>query len=630
MSSKRASMKADTCAARRADISARLDGELNDRASVALAKHLAACPSCRAYEHELRHLRRALRVQAAEQVPDLRDSIMSEIDKQRPLLARRNELRSGARIMGVAAAVAALTVLAASLPFTEEQPRSASASKIVENVRTAAEELSTYRASFSIIERGFPAQADRRRFSAKVLFKAPEHFRLEVRDLTTYPDARWPANDVDLVAGPRRWWIEQPHTCPVAVLLECPVPQGTSERTVVKRQPFDGTSALPTDIIVPLETLASAGDFEVLERGRTAGREAIKVRLAFNEALPLVTALQPAGLWRSFHPLDPVDIWLDEQTWFPLRFEVRAGTSRGRSAWARSEGYDDMRGAVLLAVRAHRFARDDIPSRIFSVPKDGTIRSGDFEESKEPGHRWLQPAYTAGLEPHRFGRTGSNRWVMSWSSGMTWLKVTGTISSDSVLPASAEEIRLDNGGWAYYQPATETLKRRVEMNTRNRHLHLESNLSRAALLEVASSLDLRGEQLPRTVVNTHNSVVRRLDVEKLAAVGFVEEPTELPDGYRPSAAVLSESETSGKSITVYYRGLEAEYGGDGIRVSHSPNIKTLVPTSETSQLYDLDGLQARWLLNRGQLEWIDGGVYRSVTVPSGDLSTAYSIARSLR
>ena len=78
------------------------------------------------------------------------------------------------------------------------------------------------------------------------------------------------------------------------------------------------------------------------------------------------------------------------------------------------------------------------------------------------------------------------------------------------------------------------------------------------------------------------------------------------------------------------QGLEAEYDGDGVRVSHSPGIKTIVPTSETSQLYDLDGVEARWLLNRGQLEWIDEGVYRSVTVPSGDLATAYLIARSLR
>ncbi|CAN5716931.1 hypothetical protein BH20ACT23_BH20ACT23_27870 [soil metagenome] len=624
-------MKIDICDALRADISARLDGELDKRASAAVGDHLETCASCQAYERDLRRVRSALRVQSAESVPDLSDSIMSQIRSEQPRVARRREWRSGARIAAVAAVVAALMVLATSLPFSERQPQSANASQIIEQVRTAAQDLSTYRASFSIVERGFPAQVDQRRFSAQVVFEAPERFRLKVRDLTTYPDPRWPANDVDLIAGPNQWWIEQPHTCPVEVLLECPVPQGTSERTVVARQPFDGTSTLPTDIIVPLETLASSGNFEVLERGRVAGRQAIRVHMPFKEALPLVTALQPAGLWRSFHPLDPVDIWLDEQTWFPLRFEVRAGTARGRSSWAKMEGYyDDQAGTTLLAVRARRFARNPISRRAFSVPKDGTIRSGEFDEVDEPGKRWLQPGYTAGLDPHRFGRTGDNRWVMSWSSGMTWLKVTGTTSSDPVLPASAEEIRLDNGGWAYYQPATETLKRRVEVNAGDRHLYLESNLSRAELLAVASSLEVSGERLPRDVARTKKSTVRRLDIETLAGIDFVKEPAELPDGYRPSAAVLSKSRTSGKSITVYYRGLEAEYDGDGIRIAHSPSIKTIVPTSETSQIYDLDGVEARWLLNRGQLEWIDDGVYRSVTVPSGDLATAYLIARSLR
>lgn len=270
-------MKTEICNALRADISARIDGELDERSSVAVGDHLETCASCRAYERDLRRVRSALRVQSAESVPDLSGSIMSQIRNEQPRVARRREWRAGARIAAVAAVVAALLVLATSLPFSERQPQSANASRIIEQVRTAAQGLSTYRASFSIVERGFPAQVDQRRFSAQVVFEAPERFRLKVRDLTTYPDPRWPANDVDLIAGPSRWWIEQPHTCPVEVLLECPVPQGTSERTVVARQPFDGTSTLPTDIIVPLETLASSGNFEVLERGHVAERQAIKV-----------------------------------------------------------------------------------------------------------------------------------------------------------------------------------------------------------------------------------------------------------------------------------------------------------------------------------------------------------------
>jgi hypothetical protein len=39
---------------------------------------------------------------------------------------------------------------------------------------------------------------------------------------------------------------------------------------------------------------------------------------------------------------------------------------------------------------------------------------------------------------------------------------------------------------------------------------------------------------------------------------------------------------------------------------------------------------ARWSPDRGELEWIDHGVYRAVAAPGFDLSTAVRIAESLR
>jgi hypothetical protein len=44
----------------------------------------------------------------------------------------------------------------------------------------------------------------------------------------------------------------------------------------------------------------------------------------------------------------------------------------------------------------------------------------------------------------------------------------------------------------------------------------------------------------------------------------------------------------------------------------------------------VDGDPARWSVERGEIEWIDDGVYRSVAAPSFDLATALQIARSLR
>ncbi|MDQ4058707.1 MAG: zf-HC2 domain-containing protein, partial [Actinomycetota bacterium] len=393
-------MKADTCEALRVDISARLDGELDEARARELDEHLEACAACRDYEGRMRSVRRAMRVRSAEPVPDLTAAIMQRVEGQRARVARRRDWGTGARVAAVAAAVAALLVFATSVPFTDRQPESAVASEIVQEVRAAAKELTSYQATFSIVERGFTHGVGRRRFTAKVLYDAPERFRLTVRDDTVYPDPRWPANDISLIANPSRWWIEQPRTCPVEVLFECSVPQGTSEQTVVKRQPFDGTSTLPTDIIVPLETMASSGDFDVLGRDRITGRPAIKVSMPFREALPLVTALQPGGLWRGFHPSDEVEIWLDEQTWFPLRFRVSADASAERAQWAELHGYRDLPGDTLLSVTARRFSRGSLARDRFKPPVDGTIRFGEFESLERVGARWPEPEYTAGLDPY--------------------------------------------------------------------------------------------------------------------------------------------------------------------------------------------------------------------------------------
>ena len=356
------------------------------------------------------------------------------------------------------------------------------------------------------------------------------------------------------------------------------------------------------------------------------------LRQAAGGAPALDPALQPGGLWRSFHAADQVEIWLDEQTWFPLRFQVNADASTERAQWAELHGYHDEPGAPLLMVTAQRFSQRPLSSDRFEPPTDGTIRSGDFAPREELGQNWSEPGYTAGLDPYRFGKTPDGRAVASWAEGMTWLKVTGgkVAESSSVLPASAEQVRLGDGGWGYYQPGTETIKRRLDLFFADEHIHLESNLSREELIKVASSFDAEGERLDRVIERSRGTTVERVSIERTLDFGFVKAPTYLPDGYRPSAALATTLDEDGRSVTTYYRRPEAEYGGDGIRITQSPSIKVLAPSGEVADVLALNGVEARWFPERGQLEWIDGHVYRSVTVPTGDLSTALLVARSLR
>lgn len=615
----------------RVELSARLDGEVDAPTSQSLDEHLAACPACSRHEASLRRTRSALRIQPAVPVPDLTNAIMERVSSEGPRARRRDDWRSGVRIASLAAAAAALLLLSASLPFDDDPLQSAQASEIAKEVRAAAEKLDTYRATFSIVERGWHEDVEARRFRARVWFDAPENFRLQVRDLTTYPDKRWPQNDVDLVANARRWWIEEPSTCPSEALPACALSAGSEQRSVVQRQPFDGTSTLPTDIIVPLETLASSEDFTVLGRDVVAGRSSINVALPYRQAIPLVNALQPGGLWRSFHPLDRVEIWLDSHTWFPLRYEVVADTSKERAMWAKLQGLRDQGGQRLLSVRATSFSEPTVPQSIFDPPVEGIVRSGGFSERDfAETTSWIRPSYLAGLTPYRAGVTQGQRTV-TYTSGMTWLKVTSS-ESPTIGAETAQEVELPNGTFAYYQPATEVLKRRIDILGKHSQVHLESNLARSMLLEVASSIDIAGNRIPRLLERHKQRRVLRLDPDvALEQSAFASAPRYLPSGYRASVALLSKSEPGGRTLTIYYRRREAEYAGDGIRITQSPSIELLAPSAEQSfgvTIRDLE--KARWVPERGELEWIDGGVYRSVTVPSLDLQTAVRIAVSLQ
>lgn len=621
------------CERMRREISARLDGELDDAAERALDQHLPTCPECRSHEAKLQRVRTRLRVTEAPSVPDLTQKIMQRVAVRGPRERKRDDVRTGFRIGGLTAAAAALLVLGTSIPFVSEQPQTAAASEITRQVRAAAQALDTYRASFSIVERGYNDAIGTRRFVAKVAFDAPERFRLQVRDLTTYPDERWPLNDIDLIANEQRWWIREPSTCPAAALPACAVGADTEIRSIIERQPFDGTSALPTDIIVPLETLASSERFEVLGSTTIAGREVQRVSLDYRDAIPLVNALEPGGLWRGFHPLDEVIIWIDSETWFPLRYDVVASDAKERALWAGTQGYKDRPGEHLLSVRATEFARTEVAPQGFEAPKTGVMRNGDFDARDFAETRsWIAPAYRAGLRPYRAGVVGGQR-VLTYARGMTWLKITATRSGRGFSNAvTAQEIELA-GGFAYYQPATEALKRRVDVIGLHSVVRLESNLPRAELLRVAGSLDIAGRRLPRVIERDRARTVVRLESgPRSLRPSWVQRPTYLPPGYRVNATILSRSRDGGKTLTLYYRGNEAEYGGDGIRITQSPTIELLAPTGEEDLLgIRINNVVARWFPQRGELEWIDGDeVYRSVTVDSFDLSTAVRVARSFR
>jgi hypothetical protein len=517
------------------------------------------------------------------------------------------------RVAGIAAAAAALLVAGASLPFVERPADLAAAADIARHVRNAARALSSYRATFAIVERGWHRDVPVRRMRASVAFAAPERFRLEVRDRTRYPArGHWPRNTVTIVANARRWSIREPWSCPAAGLPRCPV--GMETRGIARRQPFDGASALPTDIMVPLETLASSDGVTVLSEERVLGRRALRLALPYHRAAPLVSALQAGGNWRSFEPFDRVDLWIDRATWFPLRFEVRR---RG--------------GPVLFGVRALRFEESHSGGENFQPARGGTVKDGGFRpRGSVPGPL---PTYVAGLAPYRRGLTSGGQSVRTYADGMTWLKVTYDEATAPDLVTTAEEVPLGDSGYAYYQPAAgwsldDLARRRIDVFGRHVHVHLESNLARAQLVRVARSLGITGRRLQGTVRRGGFSV-RRLRPAAAGRFGFVKTPAYLPDGYTASSAFLTRSRGR-RTVTIYYKRAEAEFDGFGIRITQGRPVTMLPPTSESLHSFSVGARSVRWSEERGEAEWRDGDTYRAVAAPSFGWRVAARIVESLR
>ena len=628
------------CADARVDLSARLDGELDEATERSLDLHLEQCAACRHEADALRGARRAVRIQPVERVPDLTRRIMVAVENDGPRLRNRSEWASRFKVAGIAAAISALVFAGASLPLGGHQGDVASAGEIADAVRSAARSLGGYRASYDIVERGWHPSVPLRHFSAELWFEAPESLRMLVSDFTPYPDQGWPRNNVEVVANPRKWSIEEPTEwqCPLAALRPCALREQTpsESRTIVKRQPFDGTSHLPTDLIVPLETLVSSDHFRVVGPDSVAGRAAYELELTYADAIPLVDALEAGGSWRPFNPSDEIRLWIDRRTWFPLQFKVIASDAPDRAAWAELQGLEDRPGQTLLNVRASSFSSEtSFPAGTFDVTTRGLVKSAGFHSGSHPVAWAPQPRYVGGLDPYRSGRTENGQIVQSYARGMTWLKITAQRlhPPKPFYPLTAEVIDLaGDGGSAYYQPASVSLGRRIDLFTDAVQVHLESNLPRAELFKVAGSLGVAGRRAPDRVhgLGADGPRIFRIDDEDpYARASYALAPEYVPDGYRLTAATLSRSRGARATLTAYYRGSETDYSENGLRITQSNPVRSLVPSSRDFLRVSFDHTDARWAPDTGQLEWIAHDTYRSITVPFADLSTAVAIARSL-
>jgi outer membrane lipoprotein-sorting protein len=630
------------CDRAQAVLSARLDGErAPERVGAAVDAHAATCARCRAFEAGALRVRASVRVRPAEPVPDLVGSIMTRVAAEArvrprprtsmPGLDRPRTGRSRRLAPVLAATIAG--VMAGSVVVGGPWQRSANtpiaAAAVVAGVQATAPTLDSFAATFAITEHGLSPDVPERRLRMDVAFLAPQRFRLDVHDETLYPSTRWTPTDLTFIADGSSTYRSGATGCPADLPAGgCP----PTRTTITTHSAYSVRAPAPADLVLPLTTFSSADGIQVLGTDRVAGRDAIRVQLTFARAQALFPFLQLGGTWRPFFDDDRVELWLDASGWFPLRYTVYPSTDPARTPWELRFGIPhEPTDRPIFDVRLSSLDPDAPDPATFEVPGWSSARSVPLASfprrvgylpvtPTSPGALTLSSAVVPpGDDPD------APRSVLLYTDGMAYVRIGER--PDWTAPRlfgpvdqAAQQVDLSGGGVAYYEPAGDGLGRRLAIHASTTNVFLESNLPRAQLLTLASSLPVRGETLPdtwRTLTGSGISIEQVApDVALARSPIAVALPPTLPAGYVPaSGQVVSNTTTAGPdviAVSFVFRQRQSDAVGGPI-VLHVQAGATLPPASSADQVVvSIDGAPARWTPGRGQLEWIAGGAYLSL------------------
>ena len=344
-------------------------------------------------------------------------------------------------------------------------------------------------------------------------------------------------------------------------------------------------------------------------------------------------------------------MWLDRTTWFPLRYEVYPASGPQRALWATQNGLPQERSARPVFVAQERSLSTDAPSaRSFAVtPGPGASDEGFHDvNGLGPATPDLPSLLRTGAGTLALWRQGSfdrtparpfEESITAYTHGLSWLTVTRVMGwRESRLfgvGPFAEPVILPEGhGVGYYEPATSDQPRRVAVHTSDGEVLLAANIPLPALLAAVRAFPFVGMSQPpawRVHRGPLGEVEDGLTQDQAIAARPLPAllPTSLPRGYQPAAAEIVRG-PGRKGITLVYRRPAAELDGTGIRVYQASGETLPPPSGPDQQVVAVRGTLGRWSPDAHMLEWVEGGLYQSITAPTLDLGDLLGVAGSLR
>ncbi|MGZ8601003.1 MAG: hypothetical protein ACXWXN_00630 [Actinomycetota bacterium] len=488
-------------------LSARMDGEhVGGHGVTDVDSHVEVCASCRAFAEGSGRVRAAVRIRPADPVPDLVDHIVGSLEqappRERTTTSSRRHRAPLRRAMPVAAALVAGAVIGSVIvggPFRGRDREAISAQAVAQGVRAASPGLDSFRGTFEIVERGLSREVPERRLQMRVAFLPPQRFRLEVDDRTAYPSAAWTPTDITYVEDMPATYLSGPTGCPTGLPADaCP----TTRTTVTTTSPYSLAAPLPADLVVPLHTVGSARGIRVLGTEQAGDREVVHVETTFDRAAPMFPFLRLGGTWRPFFDGDRVELLLDAESWLPVRITVFPADGARRRDWELRFGLPvETPSTAILDVRATSIEAGEPAPSLFEIPgrEGGALDIASLAERL--GYRPVTPTFTGALElatavapPEG---VGAPRSLLVYVDGLDYLRVgerPGRRTGRAFGPVGpdATRVTLPGGGVAYFEPAAAGLGRRLAILGDDTNLFLETNLPLGDLLEIASSMPVRG------------------------------------------------------------------------------------------------------------------------------------------